>query len=238
MTLSKRMIRSAMRFICALTLTTVACSTSPPMSQEPDATESQIGETTNPPEANEGQPSDERGDSPSESPDAPIDTTEILVRMVVQDFGSIDIMLMPAAAPQTVAAFLEMADEGFYDNTIVHRVVSGFVIQAGALDASGIPLPQRDRIESEADNGLSNMQGSISTALMADDPDSFRSSFFINIIDNAFLDFNAQTGFGHTVFGQVESGFEVVKAIEGIPVLGDAPFSPPVIISISRITPP
>lgn len=238
MALSKRMMRSPMWVICALTLTAMACSTAPPASQEPDATDGQIDETTNPPEANEGQPSDELGDSPSDSSGAPIDTTEILVRMVVQNFGSIDILLMPAAAPQTVAAFLEMAEEGFYDNTLVHRVVSGFVIQAGAFDADGIPLQQRDRIESEADNGLSNVQGSISTALLAGDPDSFRSSFFINIVDNAFLDFDAQTGFGHTVFGQVASGFDVVKAIEGIPVLGDAPFAPPVIISISPIAPP
>ena len=238
MALGKRMMRSPTQFIGLLTLAAVACSTSPPTSQEPDATDSPIGDATNTPAVVEGQPSDERGDLPSESPDAPIDTSEILVRIVVQDFGSIDILLMPTAAPQTVAAFLEMADEGFYDNTLVHRVVSGFVIQAGAFDASGLPLPQRDRIESEADNGLSNMQGSISTALLADDPGSFRSSFFINIVDNAFLDFNAQTGFGHTVFGQVESGFEIVEAIEGIPVLGDAPFAPPVIVSISRIALP
>ncbi len=238
MALSKRMMRSPMRLICALTLAAVACSTSPPMSQEPDATEGQVGEASNPPEVDEGQPSDEHVDPPNESPDAPIDTTEIMVRMVVRDFGSIDIILLPAAAPQTVAAFLEMADEGFYDNTLVHRVISGFVIQAGAFDSNGFSLPQRDRIESEADNGLSNVQGSISTALLAGDPDSFRSSFFINTVDNAFLDFNAQTGFGHTVFGQVESGFELVEAIEDISVLGDAPIAPPVIVSISRIAPP
>ncbi len=238
MALSKRMMRSPTQFIGLLTLAVVACSTSPPTSQEPDATDSPIGDADNTPAVVEGQPSDGRGDSPSESPDVPIDTTEVLVRMVVRDFGSIDILLMPAAAPQTVAAFLEMADEGFYDNSLVHRVVSGFVIQAGAFDADGIALPQRDRIESEADNGLSNVRGSISTALLAGDPDSFRSSFFINLVDNAFLDFNAQTGFGHTVFGQVESGFEIVEAIGGIPVLGDAPVAPPVIVSISRIAPP
>ena len=112
------------------------------------------------------------------------------------------------------------------------------MLQATAVKVSAQINRMGDRIESEADNGLSDVQGSISTALMAGDPDSFRSSFFINIIDNAFLDFNAQTGFGHTVFGQVESGFEIVEAIEGIPVLGDAPFAPLVIVSISRIALP
>lgn len=160
------------------------------------------------------------------------DTTPPLprVRIEVQDFGTIDLTLFPHKAPLTVEALLGMVDEGFFDNTIFHRVVSDFVIQVGATDADGNPLPDRDNVVNESDNGLSNLTGTISTALLAGQPDSFTTSFFINTVDNAFLD-----DAGHTVFGEVDQGFDVVQAIEQVEVVNQTPVDPPVIVSISRI---
>ena len=110
--------------------------------------------------------------------------------------------------------------------------VFGFVarVTGTVTDVDGNPLPDRDNVVNESDNGLSNLTGTISTALLAGQPDSFTTSFFINTVDNAFLD-----DAGHTVFGEVDQGFDVVQAIEQVEAVNQTPVDPPVIVSISRI---
>ena len=126
--------------------------------------------------------------------------------------GIIDIQLFPDKAPQTVANFLQLVDENFYDGLIFHRVVANFVVQAGGYDAEmNLRKPPRTLVN-ESFNGLTNRRGTVAMARLAD-PDSADSQFYINVNDNAHLD--AQPGRpGYTVFGKVVAGMEAVTAIE------------------------
>lgn len=140
---------------------------------------------------------------------------------LVTNLGDILLELDPAEAPNTVANFFQYVEDGFYDDVIFHRVVSDFVIQAGAfvsLGAGEDPRLQekepRDPILSEAGNGLSNLRGTIALALRGSDADSGNSQFFINLTDdNTFLD-NGTPPF--TVFGRVIDGMDVVDAIAAV----------------------
>jgi peptidyl-prolyl cis-trans isomerase B (cyclophilin B) len=128
--------------------------------------------------------------------------------------GEILIELFPGKAPKTVANFLAYVDSGFYENTIFHRVIKGFMIQGGGLGPRMDEKPTRDPIENEADNGLTNERGAIAMARTSD-PHSASAQFFINLTDNDFLNHtekNAQ-GWGYCVFGRVSEGMEVVDAI-------------------------
>jgi len=132
--------------------------------------------------------------------------------------GDIVVELASQQAPQTVANFLEYVDAGFYDGTIFHRVIDGFMIQGGGLEPGLRAKATRGPIANEADNGLRNETGTIAMARTAD-PHSASAQFFINVADNGFLDHVAPTpeGWGYCVFGRVLEGMDVVTEIKGVP---------------------
>ncbi|MGZ5923181.1 MAG: peptidylprolyl isomerase [Rhizomicrobium sp.] len=155
--------------------------------------------------------------------------------------GDITLELDREHAPVTVDNFLRYVDEGHFDGTVVYRVVPGFVIQAGSWDADVHARPSHDPIALEANNGLSNVRGSVAMA-RGDDPASATSEFFIDLADNIALDHQAtDTGnsTGYAVFGKVVAGMDVVDKIAAVP-LGDhgpmpgaAPVDPIVIRKVS-----
>ncbi|MBQ9343922.1 MAG: peptidyl-prolyl cis-trans isomerase [Kiritimatiellae bacterium] len=154
--------------------------------------------------------------------------------------GVIKIQLDAAKAPLTVQNFLAYVDEGHYDGTLFHRVINNFMIQGGGFDQNMRQKPTRAPIKNEAMNGLKNRRGTIAMARTMV-VDSATSQFFINVVDNAFLDFRAPTqqGFGYCVFGEVIEGMDVVDAIKGVPTghvagMGDVPLTPVVIESVRR----
>jgi peptidyl-prolyl cis-trans isomerase B (cyclophilin B) len=128
--------------------------------------------------------------------------------------GEILIELFPDNAPKTVANFLAYVDDGFYENTLFHRVIKDFMIQGGGYNPRMDEKPTRETIENEADNGLKNERGSLAMARTAD-PHSASAQFFINLADNDFLDHTGKDvqGWGYCVFGKVSDGMEVVDAI-------------------------
>lgn len=128
--------------------------------------------------------------------------------------GDILLELDPEKAPKTVENFLKYVDEGFYDNTIFHRVIPNFMIQGGGLNAKMQEKPTHAPIPNEADNGLKNSRGTIAMARTAD-PHSATAQFFINHSDNDFLNHTAPTqdGWGYAVFGKVIDGMDVVDKI-------------------------
>ena len=132
--------------------------------------------------------------------------------------GDITLELYPDKAPATVANFLEYVKAGFYDGTIFHRVINGFMIQGGGLDAQLNKKPTRAPIKNEANNGLTNDAYTIAMARTGD-PDSATAQFFINVVSNAALNHTAPTprGWGYTVFGKVIKGREVVDKIKTVP---------------------
>lgn len=139
-----------------------------------------------------------------ENPKVLLETTE----------GDILLELFPDKAPETVKNFLRYVDEGFYDNTIFHRVIPGFMIQGGGMDARMKEKATHEPIKNEADNGLKNERGTIAMARTMD-PHSATAQFFINHVDNDMLDHSApnQAGWGYAVFGNVLDGMDVVDKI-------------------------
>src|SRR3972149_3391924 len=125
--------------------------------------------------------------------------------------GTIKIELDEAKAPVTVKNFLAYVDEGFYDGTIFHRVIDGFMVQGGGFTADMTQKPTKPAIKNEAGNGLKNLRGTIVMARTSV-VDSATAQFFINVVDNAFLDHRDETpgGFGYAVFGRVVEGMDVV----------------------------
>jgi peptidyl-prolyl cis-trans isomerase B (cyclophilin B) len=128
--------------------------------------------------------------------------------------GPILIELDAEKAPATCANFEQYVRDGHYDGTLFHRVIDGFMIQGGGMNADFVPKPTRPPIENEAKNGLKNLAGTIAMARTAD-PHSATSQFFINVADNGFLDYPGQDGWGYCVFGRVVEGMDVVNAIKG-----------------------
>jgi len=155
--------------------------------------------------------------------------------------GSITLELYPDKAPATVANFLSYVDEGFYNGTIFHRVIRGFMIQGGGFTESMQEKPTRAPITNEADNGLKNERGTIAMA-RTPDPNSATAQFFINAKDNTFLNFKNKSpeGYGYCVFGKVTKGLDVVDAIEKTPTTTkgfyqDVPAKPVVIKKAYRV---
>jgi len=132
--------------------------------------------------------------------------------------GSFTVELYPEKAPVTVANFLQYVKDGFYESTIFHRVINGFMIQGGGFERDLFQKPTRAPIKNEAANGLKNITGSIAMA-RTQDPNSATAQFFINLNDNAFLDYTGPEAskIGYCVFGKVISGMDVVKKIAVIP---------------------
>ena len=131
---------------------------------------------------------------------------------IVTGKGTMTVELMPAKAPKTVRNFLERVDEGFYDGLIFHRVVFGFVIQAGGFDADMNYRAAPQTVVNESANGLGNIRGTIAMARTSD-PDSAGAQFYINMQDNPSLDARPDRP-GYTVFGRLTAGMEVADEIE------------------------
>ncbi len=132
--------------------------------------------------------------------------------------GEIVIALAPDKAPKTVANFVQYVKAGHYDGTVFHRVIDGFMIQGGGMDAKLHEKPTRAPIALEARNGLSNVRGSVAMARTSV-PDSATAQFFINVADNLRLDAaNAPDGNGYAVFGRVVQGMDVVDRIKSVAV--------------------
>ena len=140
--------------------------------------------------------------------------------------GDIEAELYADKAPKTVANFLQYVNDKHYDGTLFHRVIAGFMVQGGGYDAqykekkTRAPVPHEGRQSLAA--GLKNTTGTLAMA-RTNDPHSATSQFFINVVDNAFLDPNFQ-GFGYTVFGKVTSGMDVVQKIRTTPTGAGGPF--------------
>ncbi len=128
--------------------------------------------------------------------------------------GNIEIELNQEKAPISVENFLGYVNEGFYDGLVFHRVIKGFMIQGGGFTADGKQKGTKTPIKLESQNNLSNLKGTIAMA-RTNVPDSATSQFFINTVDNKFLDY-APGNDGYAVFGKVISGMKVVELIEGV----------------------
>lgn len=159
------------------------------------------------------------------------------VRIVTSE-GQIDVRLRPDVAPRTVENFLGYVDQGFYEGTIFHRVIPGFMIQGGGFEPGLKRKPTDDPVVNEASPTVKNLRGSLAMARTSD-PDSATSQFFINLSDNDFLNAGVR-GPGYTVFGTVVEGMGVVDAIAGVRTerrqgMADVPARPVIIERIERL---
>ena len=155
--------------------------------------------------------------------------------------GDITIELYPDKAPISIKNFLSYVDEKFYDGTIFHRVIKGFMIQAGGMSEDLAEKPGKPMIKNEAKNGLSNKRGTIAMGRMQG-INTISCHFYINHVDNPGLDYRDETprGFGYPVFGKVTKGMDVVDAIANVKTMvksgmPDVPRETVTIISIRRI---
>ncbi len=149
--------------------------------------------------------------------------------------GPVEITLDDHKAPRSVENFLNYVKSGFYDGTIFHRVIAGFVVQGGGFTADLVEKPTGPAIPNEATNGLSNVTGTIAMA-REEAPDSARSEFYFNVADNTRLDFKSPTtrGAGYAVFGKVTRGMDVVLRISRVATgsskdMSDVPLTPVVL---------
>ena len=157
------------------------------------------------------------------------------------NFGDITIELNYEKAPITAANFEQYVRDGFYDGVIFHRVIDGFMVQGGGFDVSMDQKETRANIENEADNGLTNDEGTLAMARTMD-PHSASAQFFINVGDNAFLNHSGKNsqGWGYAVFGKVVDGMDVVNTIKKVSTTSksghqDVPADPVVIDSATMI---
>lgn len=133
------------------------------------------------------------------------------------NLGDIVIKTFDEKSPITVKNFLDYCRDGFYDNTIFHRVINGFMIQGGGFEPGMQQKTTKDPIKNEANNGLKNNRGTLAMA-RTNDPHSATAQFFINVVDNDFLNFRSeqQNGWGYCVFGEVVEGMDIVDKIKGV----------------------
>jgi len=157
------------------------------------------------------------------------------------NLGTITLELEAEKAPATVENFLAYVNGGFYSNTIFHRVIDGFMVQGGGFEPGMKQKPTRATIKNEADNGLKNQAYTVAMA-RTPDPHSASSQFFINVSDNAFLDFRAPNPnqYGYCVFGRVVEGKEVVDQIKKVATTkrgghGDVPVEDVVITKAEEV---
>jgi cyclophilin family peptidyl-prolyl cis-trans isomerase len=154
---------------------------------------------------------------------APAPAPRVLMRT---SLGDITIELAPDKAPKSVENFLAYVQGKFYDGTVFHRVIDNFMVQGGGFTADLKQKPTRPPVANEADNGLSNVRGTLAMA-RTNDPNSATAQFFINVVDNTRLDHvSKENGFtwGYAVFGKVVSGMEVVDQIKATPTGPGGPF--------------
>ena len=140
--------------------------------------------------------------------------------------GMITVELYADKAPKSVANFLQYVKDGFYNGTIFHRVIDGFMIQGGGFTPDMKEKPTRTPIENEAKNGLKNTLGTLAMARTRD-PHSATAQFYINVANNGFLDHPGQDGWGYTVFGKVTQGLDIVQKIAKVKTgFQDVPATP------------
>jgi cyclophilin family peptidyl-prolyl cis-trans isomerase len=146
--------------------------------------------------------------------------------------GSFTVELEPEAAPKTVANFLGYVRSGHYKGTTFHRIIPTFMIQGGGMTPKDVEKPAKNSVVNEAkqaqEKGLRNVRGSLAMA-RTPDPHSARAQFFVNVVDNAFLDYPGQDGWGYCVFGKVVEGMETVDAIKAVKTVGSKPVQPVII---------
>ena len=145
---------------------------------------------------------------------------------VKTSMGSFRIELYPEKAPKSVENFLSYVDAKHYDGTIFHRVIASFMIQGGGYDENMEKKPVRPAIQNEADNGVKNLRGTVAMARTGD-PHSATAQWFVNVVDNAFLNHTAKdgSGWGYAVFGTVIEGMDVVDKIKAVKTGASGPFS-------------
>lgn len=154
--------------------------------------------------------------------------------------GKITAELAADKAPKSVANFLQYARSGFYNGTIFHRVIPGFMVQGGGFDTRMTQKPTGEPIPNEGRNGLKNLRGTLAMARKPD-PNSATAQFFINHNDNAFLDAPGQDGWGYAVFGKVTQGMDIVDKMAQIPTTSagmfqNVPQTPIIIESVKIIS--
>jgi cyclophilin family peptidyl-prolyl cis-trans isomerase len=160
---------------------------------------------------------------------------------VETNHGRFTITLDPAKAPKTVENFLRYVDAKHYDGTVFHRIIPSFMVQGGGFDEGLNKRSVQAPVQNEADNGLKNTRGTVAMARTSD-PHSATAQFFVNVVDNAFLDHTSKDsqGWGYCVFGRVTEGMDVVDQIKSVktgsmgPFAKDAPLQPVVIKSVRR----
>ena len=154
--------------------------------------------------------------------------------------GDMVITLDAAKAPKTVENFLTYVKEGFYNGTVFHRVIDGFMIQGGGFEPGMKQKQTHAPIENEANNGLKNDKYTLAMARTSD-PHSATAQFFINLKDNSFLDYPSRDGWGYAVFGKVTQGFDIVQKIAMVPTGNAGPHqnvpNTPVIIEFVKLLP-
>ena len=159
------------------------------------------------------------------------DVTKVAMKT---SMGEIIMELYSEKAPKTVENFLQYVKSGFYNGTVFHRIINGFMVQGGGYDKKMQEKETREPIQNEAKNGLKNLPYSMAMARTRD-PHSATAQFFINVNDNRFLDYPGQDGWGYAVFGKVIQGMDVVDKIREVKTgPGDQP-KKPVIIESARI---
>jgi cyclophilin family peptidyl-prolyl cis-trans isomerase len=173
--------------------------------------------------------------SPGDPKNPVLDMGRPVVVVMDTSKGKVTMELYPDKAPITVANFLNYVDKKHYDGTIFHRVIPTFMVQGGGM-VPGMREKSTDApIRNEASNGLKNLRGTLAMA-RTNVPDSATSQFFINVVDNAFLDrANAQDRVGYAVFGKVIDGMDVVDEIRFVPTRSDVPVTDILIKSIRRV---
>jgi peptidyl-prolyl cis-trans isomerase A (cyclophilin A) len=154
--------------------------------------------------------------------------------------GDFTIELLEKEAPQSVANFLRYIDDGFFDGTIFHRIVPGFVIQGGGFTEDMSQKRTQPAVKNEADNGLKNKRGTLSMA-RTNDINSATSQFFVNLKDNDFLD-HSRANFGYAVFARVTGGMDVVDKIAAVKTgrkrgFDDVPVDAVIMKSVKRTAP-
>lgn len=155
--------------------------------------------------------------------------------------GTITIELDDKATPDTAQNFLNYVNEGFYNGTIFHRVIKGFMVQGGGFEKGMVQKTTHKPIRNEAKTGLKNIVGTISMARTSD-PHSASSQFFINVANNAFLDFKAETpdAFGYCAFGTITEGMDIILKLSQVPTThrsghGDVPVDDVFIVSAEQV---
>jgi len=155
--------------------------------------------------------------------------------------GTVTIELYQDKAPKTVENFLQYARDGFFNGTVFHRVIPGFMIQGGGFTPDLKQKETRAPIQNEAKNGLKNETGTLAMARTSDPLLPPATQFFINLKDNSFLDYPGRDGWGYAVFGKVVQGFEIVQKIALVPTANAGPHqnvpTTPVLIESVKLLP-